>query len=345
MRIELKRGFGLFMALASVIAVMAMIDVALTLAAGPMAKRLPHGESPTDMSVLFHAGERLAGLLENDRKTGDRRPLGVLLGQSTLQCDIDSKSLERLLGPDDRWLNLHGQGGTIHRIADLARMLDASGIVPAAVVFAVNDYMLAGTPYDRVRRAELQLSGNALKSRVWCWENRKVANYLLRRRLFFVRRGMFRRFGEPMDACFAPAKDPWDVSLQKPDRLMNEAELEKRLDYDRMIGWLDPKSYSPSASNLLALRELIAGYRARGIKLAIVLLPDRALVRSAMPTEARELYREFEAQVPVIDLTEAIADRYFIDLDHLGPDGRDVCTPLVARELHKRWASSPPSDR
>ncbi len=318
----------------------AAVDLGLSLAVGPIGTRMPHGESAADMSVLTLAGDRLAGVISSDKKDKPppERPLGVFLGQSTLQCGLDSKLLERIDGLDVRWLNLHGQGGTIHRIADIDRLLEESRLDPSFVVFAINPYMLAGTPQSLVRKAESTRGANRIKPWIWAWENRSLVNYLFRRKMFFARDDMLRRLGVRFGAEFSPASDPWKADPKAPTHFMNQKELDARLAYNHLIGWFDPSRYSETSTNFVELNRLLAYHLALGRKAMIILLPDRSMTRKELPAVALDLFRRLDPRVPVVDLADALDDKLFIDLDHLGPDGRVRSTELIADRI-KAWLS------
>jgi hypothetical protein len=347
MTIELTRYRALILAGAAVVAATAGVDLAMTGLVGPASRWLPHGDYPADRGIIASSGRKLVAAGRSLRADGadPSTTLGLLLGQSTLECGVDPAALDADDGLAIRWLNLFGEGGSIHKIADIADLALASGLKPAAVVLAINPYFLVGNDYDVMRAVEAETTRNRVKPWVWTWDNRVLANHLVQVATHDARVRLARGLGLGLDALFAPEPRPWETeTLRRPHRPADE--LESRLAYNRRIGWLDPRRYGTSTSNAEALARLIRAFRSLGARVVIVEMPLRSTFRRALPPEAR-LAVEAVARdadpghpVPIIDLEDEVSDDLFLDLDHLDPDGRVACTRLLADRLREALGRS-----
>jgi hypothetical protein len=100
---------------------------------------------------------------------------------------------------------------------------------------------------------------------------------------------------------------------------------------------IDPRSDA-------ALRELLDECRRRGIKTALILMPEPSLTRSWYPPPARMLIHDYlgglrrEYGVPIVDSRDWVPDERFADFCHMAPPaaapfadrlGRDVVQPLL----------------
>ncbi len=323
-----------------------VVDLGLTALVGPMARWLPHGDyPPADRSIVSAAGRRISGAIRELRRPGTDHGarLGVLLGQSTLECGIDPVALDAEDGLPIRWLNLFGEGGSVHKIEELAELLLLSGLKPDVAVFVINPYMLAGTDYQMARAREASVTNNRLKTWIWTWENRIVANQLAQIAMFRMRVGLFRAFGLGIADVYEADPRPWETPVVV--RAHKAApELEERVKYNRSIGWLTASRYGPTASNAIALAQMIRQLRAIGSEVIIVEMPLRSTYRVEFPPEARALVASIARDaapgrpVPIIDLEDQVPDAMFLDLDHVDVDGRALCSRLLAERLHELLA-------
>jgi hypothetical protein len=337
----MSRFRGIASALAGLIVAVALVDLGLTALVGPTSHWLPYGEYPADRWLTTFAGRRLVGVERDLRRAGTEPStgLGILLGQSTLECGVDAAALEADDGLALRWLNLFGEGGSIHKIDELADLVFVGGIRPAVVVFAINPYMLVGNDYEVIRAAERLATNNRIKPWVWTWDNRVLVNHLALLAVHEGRVRFFGSFGPGLASLFAPHPRPWEVPVVKGTTHRTAPELASRLEYNRRIGWLDPKRYAPSGSNAAALADLIRRFRAIGSEVVIVELPLRGPFRAALPPEARACIAAVARDAdpgrpaPVIDLEDKVPDAMFLDLDHLDADGRALCSRLLAGRL------------
>ena len=334
---NIRRYRGPMIVAGAIVATIVLLDLTLTGSIGSPARLLPHGESPTDFSVLDHAGSRIAGLIAEARSKNrvEPRPLGVFLGQSTLESGIDSAIVDEAY-PRYRWLNLFGLGGSVHRIADINELLINSDLDPKIIVIAINPYMVVGSPYRAVRAAEFSMTRNRIKPWIWMIENRPLVNHLNRLILHRGRLSIFHGLKQGIDALYPADPEPWVVSPPIPRSSYNQAELETKLKYDQKLGWYDSVSYAGTSSNWIDLKRIVEGWRRRGAIVSVILMPERTPMREHTPAEASALFNQLDSEIPLIDLRASLPDSCFIDLDHINPEGRRTCSKIVGDALRER---------
>jgi hypothetical protein len=342
--ISIARCRGPLFVLVGLVIALGVADQLMKATLGSTARWLAGKEYPADRRVVAHAGERLAGIVGRGKTPGR---VGLLLGQSTLEAGIDPAVLDAEAGLPLRWLNLYGVGGSINKIDDIAELVFASGLRPEVVVFAINPYMLVGIDYGRVRASERTNSGNWIKPWVWTLENRLVFNHVVQTAIHRARLALIKASGQGIDAMYPAAADPWAVIYPQHVAHRDASGLRSRMDYDRSIGWLDPANYNVTNSNATTLVKLVRRFRDEGTKVVIVLMPERSIFREAMPKEALDCLAtinrdEFPGRpVPIVSLVDQVPDPLFLDLDHLDPEGRALCSKLVARRLHELISREP----
>jgi hypothetical protein len=84
---------------------------------------------------------------------------------------------------------------------------------------------------------------------------------------------------------------------------------------------------------------LLGECQSRGIKVALLLMPEHGVTRSWYPPQARALIHSYlggisrELRVPIVDGREWSADEDFADLCHLGRHGVEPLSARVGREV------------
>ncbi len=336
---DLTRFRGPAAALGGILAALVAVDLLLTVAVGRTARWLPAGEIPADRWIVSNVGARLAGMVRASAPGGPEAGsrFGLLLGQSTMLVGVDAEALEADDGRGLKWVNLSGLGGSTVKIAELADLVFLSGLRPEAVVLGINPYMLVGLNYANLRDTT-RTAASPIKRWVWTWENRSIFSHLVQVTIFRLRVGLLREFGLGLEALFRP--DPEFRTLVPAAGVRHSAqELENRLDLDRRLGWLDARHYRPDGPQASALSEMIRGFLERGAEVYVVLMPERSMLRHRIPEVARDAIRAAVrdaspgAPVPLIDLEDRVPDELFFDLDHLLPEGRAICTRMLAQRL------------
>jgi hypothetical protein len=330
---------------------------------GHQPRWLPEHDGRQDPTAFKKFGGRVAGALAGGREAdGPGRPIGVVLGSSTLESAIDPGELG---GPDGmRWLALYAHKLDLSDLDSLSRLLFRSRLAPGVIVLAINTGMLVRSPgparlesrpFDPLLVARLLGSGRLfmaerelesslsllfpLRTRVnhWAWHG-----------VLEARLDMARAMGIPVEALFSPDRDAWSV----PERLdyLEDAPagrdyLEREWDAMRGNGWFDPGAYPHDGPNAEALARLIGRARSAGCELRVVLMPEVGRLRATIPDEARRLADSAARRAAggraaaAIDLRDAMPDADFYDLIHVFPRRRAEFTARFASALRRSLAA------
>ncbi|HWG45429.1 MAG TPA: hypothetical protein VN688_21885 [Gemmataceae bacterium] len=129
---------------------------------------------------------------------------------------------------------------------------------------------------------------------------------------------------------------PWQRNTPEEKRIALEHGAEEMKPLVTPLR-IDPRSDA-------ALRELLDECRTRGIKVALIWMPEHSLTRGWYPPQARALAHQYldqlkqEYQVPIVDTREWVRDEHFVDYCHVGSQGvapfserlgRDVIEPIA----------------
>ncbi len=334
---QLSRFRGIAVAGLVVLAAMAVVNGLLTAFVGPASQWLPYGQYPADRKVVNDTAERLSGAIRDlgHPTSSPVKGLGLLLGQSSLECAVDGAQLEREDGVELRWLNLSGLGGSMHRTEELSELVFLSGMVPEVAVLAVNLHFFVGTDYAMIRSTEMKKTGNRIKPLVWTWENRTNLNHVVQIGIYNARNRLLTDLGVPFHRLFSAKDNPWEYSMysQVPH---TDDQKRRQLDYDAEIQWFDHARYRVDSSNSLAFLRLCKQYRDAGSRVIVVILPMPGIFRDREPAEAKALVHTLcrtalpGEEIPVIDLEDQFDDSLFLDLHHLNRAGRTACTSKLA---------------
>jgi hypothetical protein len=355
---DVSRLRGTLVVAAAALAAGWLLSALLLASIGPRPSWLRPREDPLGWEHAGLAGRKVAGVVSECQRgeEGAGARLGVLLGRSTLREGLDPAILEKAGPPGFRWLSLYGSGGSFIYLEDPAWVLFASGLRPAVVLVAINPYMLAGRPYlteepcPRLGEAAADLAAGELRPAArelretlaasgWVLTYRRLVNQRYRRALLQARLRLFRAWGLGVDALFPPDPDPWKVRLGGFPFHQTEQYRNLQLGWMRDFGWFDARSYSAGGPQAEALVRVIAGCRARGARVLLVLLPERSTLRSRVPARAAQYLRaalkeHFAADPPpVLDMRDALADELFCDQSHPNVRGRALASELLGRRL------------
>jgi hypothetical protein len=335
---------------------MALVDLGLTALVGPADRWLPHGEWPTPhlATIVKKATGRLSAIARWRRsgEPGSAKPLCVLLGQSSFLSAVDPEALAESSGLPMRFLTIGGVGGSILKIAQISDLLTFSRLRPDVVVIAINDFMLAGSPYEPWERVEgpkrmtaaVRAVDRLVGSRIWTWKNRPVSNYLVELGCHQAKLAILGAFGRGAEDLAPPAPDPWRAEIFYVGRHFAREEL---ADYVRQMGEkgrFDPERFHANSSNPVMLVEMARRYRSLGAEFVVVLLPTHSLARARMPAEADRCLAEVCGRpggrpIPVLDLRGGVPDTFFEDAEHLDLEGRRICSRLLGERLNTLLAA------
>ena len=161
----------------------------------------PRDEDTYDWLFLERSASQFAAAR---REAG---PVGVVIGLSSSAYAIDPDRLAQEGPAGYRWMVTNGFGGTVHKHAEFARLLAASGLRPGAVIFAINPLVLSESPSRG--RAEAESAGRhrslreAIHENLWIVESRHHAKHLLRRAALSFKIGLLDRLGGDTGAAVA----------------------------------------------------------------------------------------------------------------------------------------------
>jgi hypothetical protein len=333
--IQISRYRGLAVILVALALTLVLLDVGLSMSVGFTARFLPNRETASDDSVFRAVWGRSLPLLLPGLHPEPGTPVGLLFGQSTLGAAIEAKMLEEADGLPIRWANLHGWGGSINRTLDLVELALLSGLKPDVVLICVSPYMLIGHDAEKEHRLVADRDNRSFKRWIWTYDNRHFVNHIVRHALLTTRLNLLEvfRFGY-LSLYPRDSREHAPKPRQKLEPL-SPAKMARKLEEGRKLGWYDPAGYSVNSSNSRALAEIIRRWRARGAKVAVILLPERSQFRSLFPPEGVQCFDEIsrayfpDDPVPIYNLRDRIPDDMFLDPDHAGVDAMEPISKMV----------------
>ena len=363
---DLSRLRGMLVVVAGCLAVYAAMHFVLTFALGADAHAIYPRQRPLGWPIYERIWTRMAAL-DHLNHTGqlpaDTR-LGVYLGVSTTATGIQRHFLDTTATEADRWIVLAGAGLSFENLENVMHPVFFCSLKPSVVVFGVHPQMLVGERYfpdtpklesqgvvGRLRRAHPWRTALSKPlswlGKHWAVEHDALMADYLRAHMYVFRLGTLYAAGVTAETLFPPATEPWD---DEPLLLWNLDDTERLLAKDQFEFWrrqgdFDAEKYDPEGDQAQSLVRMIRAYRHLGAKVYVVIMPLRSTLRAKLPPNAKPclleaLRRAFpEAPPEIIDVAEAIPDRYFADEAHLSKDGSVQLSKLVAEQLQ-----APPGD-
>jgi hypothetical protein len=323
---------------------------------------LPLSDSTTDLETFTRSASRISGVWHAGKQND---PMGIMIGSSSIQCSVDPGLLgDELRGsawPTD-WLVLYGGGVNAGDAADLARLALDGGLHPQYVVFSLNvgsvarsegvlsdpiepsfETMLHYLAERSILLARKELDKTILVPWNRNFPNRTRINHWVRLGVFREKVRMMTALGFHFDEMFAPARDPWRVSV---DWMIGDhvppSVIELQMAGWRGKGWFEPSSYADKPGTLRALIEITRELTNQGIHVWFVLVPEKSTLREAMPAEAKQslqeaLDHEFGGHAPsILDCRDALPDDLFFDVAHVNREGKKVFTHYLATKLREQ---------
>ncbi len=157
---------------------------------------------------------------------------------------------------------------------------------------------------------------------------------------------LFAALGVETEAIFSPMDRPWEMD---PGYTSGPHETEEGMafwmDIFRDFGWFRPGQYAAGNPHARSVANAIERCRASGIDAVVVLVPETARVREAMPREAERCLSSALAEafgpdgVDVIDFRDALPDDQFHDPVHPDPEGKASLSRRLAGILKGRLES------
>jgi hypothetical protein len=342
--ISLARFRGPAAVAAGLLLAIVLLDVGLMAAVGFTGKFLPDGETPTDDGVFRETWSKIYPIVAPPAGTdaGAPAPVGVFFGQSTLGAGVIAARVEELDSLPMRWYNLHGWGGSLNRTRDLVDLAFASDMKPAAVVLCINPYMLVGHHFETEHRVIMKHEGKFLKPWIWTYDNRHVVNHLARLAWIRSRMWLLDTFDFGFLTLYPKPAEPGKAQPRKKIPALTPEQLKAKAEEYRTIGWYDPARYRIDSTNALSLVDIVRASRARGAKVAIILMPEQSMFRRLIPPDGVRCFDEInrtyfpDDPVPIFNLRDRLPDDLFHDVDHASVEGAEPVSEMVAacvREL------------
>jgi hypothetical protein len=309
-------------------------------------------------------GKRLSGVLQEDAPPN--RKFAASLGSSTIDSAISPEIWDEAT-PSHRWVHLYGNAIYADGLKQLAEILFSSSLHPDLLVCGFSSGMIAQAddyvdPFvtdedhfelsplvDHLKARQFGLAKYELEQQIGVALNRvfpfrKRINVAYRYVAIETKLALFRVLGIPSERLFPPDPAPSKIDAEGVYRGPHLTEEKMKIQWIGLEnrGWFNPGYYATSRPGFTSFVHLINRARSAGIAVLIVLLPERAKVRAAVPIEAK---RTFDAIIDqtlgkdssdVIDLRAFVPDDKFHDLIHLDPDGGRVFSARLARELKAR---------
>ena len=368
---DLWRLRGLVVVVACAAAIFATMHFVLGFALGWDASAIYPRQRPLGLPMYRNIWGRVAAvdrLYQTGQLPRDAR-LGVYIGVSTTATGIQRQFLDARANVADRWIVLAGAGLSFENIESVMHPVFFCSQKPAAVVFGVHPQMLVGERYvrdessgelhrvvGRRRRAlESHFAGYRALSwlkRHWAIDHRALAADFLRSRIYLLRLWFLYLGGVSADRLFEPSAQPWD---EEPLWLWNMDDAENKVAQNQLDFWagrghFDAANYRADGDQARSLIRMIRAYRKLGAKVYVVIMPLRSTVRRKIPPNAKPclfeaIDRAFpEAPPTIVDLQEAMPDKFFTDEAHLSKAGSERLSKQVAERLRTKDASSSAPD-
>lgn len=334
--VQLRRYRAVLVVGLSLAGVVVGLDLALTLLLG----RDLNWHRPNIFWVYVErAGSQVAAA--EDLQRAGKLPaddLVVLLGISSVLRDFDGQVLHENDAQQRRWLVLGGGGGTMTRLEVYAQALLRSPLDFGQVLIGIHPMMLwnGGTAeplhedienmLQPVSPAGLRNVQAAVLEHSWLGQRWQRAFDCARVGLYRVRMALLAACGQDAGATFDPLADPWAAyQMRTADRNTPQALT---LQWERLRQRCRAESYAGSDAEVAALVRVVRQLRARGTTVTIVLMPEHSRLRREIEPEVLTLLNAAlakaggEQPLPVLDLSDALADDLFFDHSHLNERGR-----------------------
>lgn len=270
---------------------------------------------------------------------GGAAPLDLLLvGLSSLRDGVDAPALTAALQarrPGARALSLTGSGGSLEGLAYfMGGPLRDAALRARVVVVGVHPLWLAGwTPLRGEEGGARALGRGAL----WGLTHRLAFSQAWRALTDAGREAwLLGALGAPRAALYPPAADPWSYApVARPAAVASEALLARQWAEWARMGRLDPARYAEvGAGQAAALRGLLGELRGRAGRVWVVLMPERARLRAALPPAARQLLSDAVERAlgagALLDAAALAPDEELYDYVHLNAAGRARLTAWLS---------------
>ncbi len=313
------------------------------------------------------AAPRLAGF--ERRPAPDGRPIGLFVGSSTLEYDVDTEAVGSMIEPGLRWVSMISYAATTAETDLMTELALRGGLQPRVVVVTTEVRRLARNPSYRYPglddKTSLDPSPVLASLRTGQWRSAASAAASLASNAYHAalpgrlraasynkawgataRLRLLESLDQPLSAIFEPDPDPWTYrggpgrGADQPPPDLEAWQLREFRDDLVSSGAFDPALYDLDRPAARSLVSAVRRAREVGARVVVLVLPDSRFVLDQTPQAGLHAMEQLSDElrriggVEVHAFRDAIPDRYFCDPNHLGPEGKRLFT----RAFRERWA-------
>ncbi len=317
------------------------------------------------------AAPRLAGL--EGRAPSDGRPLGLFVGSSTLEYDVDTEAVGSMIEPGLRWVSMISYAATTAETNLMTELALRGGLQPRVVVVTTEVRRLARSPSYRYPglddKTSLDPSPVLASLRTGQWRSAASAAASLASNAYHAalpgrlraasynkawgstaRLRLLESLDQPLAAIFEPDPDPWTYRgtpgqpADQPPPDLDARQLREIRDDLVASGAFDASLYDLDRPAARSLVSAVRRARESGARVVVLVLPDSRFVLDRTPPAGLRAMEQISDElrqiggVEVHAFRDAIPDRYFRDANHLSPEGKRLFT----RAFRERWVRHEP---
>jgi len=296
--------------------------------------------------------QRVAGAVEEyslGRISSDEH-LGAFVGISNLREDVDLKTVADVTGGSWRFIGLGGAGFALPDITPHANVLINSDLRPDLVAVGLSLHQLVDTRpkpgafnaglAEYLRRGDWRNSAVAIRNWFWFYARRQDVTMAAEASVLDARERLFRSWNVHLREQQVGRHSPWREMIKSdwPEHFSANTLREQAQFFEEM-GVFDAGTYEKSPKATAALVRVIEGFRSRGARVVVLLLPQHSQLRERIPRQAYDIFttalkQKFSAEpLPLLDLRTIIDDDGFVDLPHLNRKGSTKFSKLMAEQL------------
>jgi len=304
-------------------------------------------DEPLGWSEIELSGRRVASIAAA-RDSGDTRlndGVQIIAGMSSTRQGIDPQMVNKVSG--SHWIVFGGSGGTLLKLQSFLDPLIRSRLIPHEVVLCIHPCWLVSSGKRDLYDLERQFDGepqihfySRLRNCFWFSRHRVVLNHAWRTMQYQLKWVAIKQLSIRDSAAWQPLEDPFlprsllDLPAQiSPKQL--DTQFKKQFRYR-----CEPMSYKDSClEQQNSLIDLIQSLQTKGVRVIVVLMPEREGLRIRVPEEAdRLLFSVLDKQrryseIQFWDARSLLPDDCFSDYIHLNDVGRAEFSRLLGERI------------
>lgn len=318
----------------AVVLLMALLGLGVNASAPWAYDQLIDPVDPIQFPLFDQIGSRAAALdVRRDSPVGSSRPLGLVMGPSSVRWGLRSKALEAADPSDREWFVFGGQGRSFAKLSFYARPVIAAVRRGDVVLVGIHPFHAAGEPAEGIEGVrDLFVAPHAGR-----------VGSAITRNAYLVREALMRAVGQRLSAWFPPAESAYDLDPTGAERATRQAPAQPA----GSPYWGEASAYDPSQDESVYLLRTLRAFGEAGARVFLVLMPERLSVRQETPAKAlaslQWVLDEARRSAPlvVMDFRDALPDEEFVALTHLRPEAAEKFSALLAEKLTELLATDP----